>query len=408
MNGHAVDNPAAETHPAESPALGSQAGLARLMAAIGCSVVQFWLAVPLTSLVLSHRGIGSGTIGLFAMTPWLAVLLLLPLTPRLVPQFGAISVFRGGMVLGCAAMILLMLTDNLAVWFAANFLNGAGAALRWVVSDTLVIAAAPALRRGRILGTYETVLGGCLLAAPFLLSLTGSGSILPFAIASALPLLAILPTLGLKAPRLRMTPIHLTELTGIVARYALPLLTILLCGIVACSSYSLFPIYGRALGLSEREAALWIAVFGFGAVACQYAIGWLCDRWQHDIVHRALIGLVTAGLLLLPALDSGGPLLWLFGFFFGGAVTGLYTVTMYLSGSTARPGELLTLIMAVTLFYTLGSIAGPVMAGWAMEILPPHGLPLSLAAASLLVIAAMFLLQRRPGPQAALQGGPPQ
>ncbi len=408
MNGRSVDNPAAETHPAESPALGSQAGLARLMAAIGCSVVQFWLAVPLTSLVLSHRGIGSGAIGLFAMTPWLAVLLLLPVTPRLVSQLGAMAVFRGGMILACAAMILLMVTDNLAVWFAANFLNGAGAALRWVVSDTLVIAAAPASQRGRILGIYETVLGGCLLAAPFLLSLTGSGGILPFAIAAALPLLAILPTLGLKAPRLTMTAIHLTDLTGIVARYALPLLTILLCGIVACSSYSLFPIYGRALGLSEREAALWMALFGFGAVACQYAIGWLCDRWQHDIVHRALIGLVTAGLLLLPALDSGGPLLWLFGFFFGGAVTGLYTVTMYLSGSAARPGELLTLIMAVTLFYTLGSIAGPVMAGWAMEILPPHGLPVSLAAASLLVIAAMLLLQRRPAQRAALQGSPPQ
>jgi MFS family permease len=81
---------------------------------------------------------------------------------------------------------------------------------------------------------------------------------------------------------------------------------------------------------------------------------------------------------------------------------------MYLSGGAARPGELLTLIMAVTLFYTLGSIAGPVIAGWAMEILPPHGLPVSLAAASLLVIAAMLLLHRRPAPQAALQGSPPQ
>ncbi|MFM9843146.1 MAG: MFS transporter [Dongiaceae bacterium] len=408
MNGHSVDNLTAESHAAERRALGSQAGLARLMAAIGCSVVQFWLAAPLTSLLLSHRGIGSGTIGLFAMMPWLAVLLLLPLTPRLVPQFGALTVFRCGMFMGCAAMIAFMLTDNLAVWFAANFLNGAGAALRWVVSDTLVIAATPALQRGRILGIYETVLGGCLLAAPFLLSLTGSDGILPFAIAAVLPLLAILPTLGLKAPRLTMTAIRLAGLTEIVVRYALPLMTILLCGIVACSSYSLFPIYGRALGLSEREAALWMALFGFGAVACQYAIGWLCDRWQHDIVHRALIGLVTAGLLLLPALDSGGPLLWLFGFVFGGAVTGLYTVTMYLSGNIARPGELLTLIMAVTLFYTLGSIAGPVMAGWAMEILPPHGLPVSLAAASLLVTAAILLLQRRPAQQAALRAGPPQ
>ncbi|HVR68280.1 MAG TPA: MFS transporter [Verrucomicrobiae bacterium] len=408
MNGRSVNDPPAEKHTAENPASRPQAGLARLMAAIGCSVVQFWLAVPLTSLVLSHRGIGSGSIGLFAMTPWLAVLLLLPLTPRLVRQCGAISIFRSGMILGCAAMILLMLTGNLAVWFAANFLNGAGAALRWVVSDTLVVAAAPARHRGRILGIYETVLGGCLLAAPFLLSCTGSDGLLPFAIAAVLPLLAILPTLGLKAPPMTVADIRLTELTAIAARYALPLLTILLCGIVACSSYSLFPIYGRALGLGERESALWMALFGFGAVACQYAIGWLCDRWQHDLVHRALIGLVTAGLLLLPALDAGGPLLWLFGFFFGGAVTGLYTVTMYLSGSVARPGELLTLIMAVTLFYTLGSIAGPVMAGWAMEILPPHGLPVSLAAASLLVIAAMILLQRRPAPQAALQASPPQ
>ena len=329
MNGRSVNSPPAEKHTAENPASRPQAALARLMAAIGCSVVQFWLAVPLTSLVLSHRGIGSGSIGLFAMTPWLAVLLLLPLTPLMVRQFGAISIFRSGMILGCAAMILLMLTDNLAVWFAANFLNGAGAGLRWVVSDTLVVAAAPARYRGRILGISETVLGGCLLAAPFLLSLTGSDGLLPFAIAAVLPLLAILPTLGLKTPPMTMAEIRLTELTGIAARYALPLLTILLCGILACSSYSLFPIYGRALGLGERESALWMALFGFGAVACQYAIGWLCDRWQHDLVHRALIGLVTAGLLLLPALDAGGPLLWLFGFFFGGAVTGLYTVTMY-------------------------------------------------------------------------------
>jgi len=64
--------------------------------------------------------------------------------------------------------------------------------------------------------------------------------------------------------------------------------------------------------------------------------------------------------------------------------------------------------MAVTLCYTLGSIAGPVIAGWAMELLPPQGLPVSLAAASLLVIAAMLLVQRRAAPYAALQVRPPQ
>ena len=74
-------------------------------------------------------------------------------------------------------MVLFLSTDNLALWFAANFLNGAGNALRWVVSDALVTGMAPPARRGRILGIYESVLGGCLLAAPFLLSLTGSAKV---------------------------------------------------------------------------------------------------------------------------------------------------------------------------------------------------------------------------------------
>jgi MFS family permease len=386
----------------------SPAGLARLMAAVGCSVTQFWLAVPLTSLILSQRGIGTSVIGLFAMMPWAAILLSLPAGPHLVKSFGALTIFRAGMVMASAAMLLFALNENLALWFAANFLNGAGAAMRWLVSDTLIVALAPAAQRGRILGLYETLLGGCLLLAPLLLSLTGSGGLLPIALAAALPLLAILPTLGLAAPMLPAAAIRPVEIAGMVARHTMPLLTILLCGIVACSSFSLFPVYGRAIGLSEREAALWIAVFGFGAVACQYGIGWLCDRWQRDLVHRSLIGLVTGGLLLLPALESGGPLLWLFGFVFGGAVTGLYTVTMYLSGAAARPGELLSLIMAVTLFYTFGSIAGPVIAGWAMEQMPPHGLPVSLSGASLLVIAAMVLRHRRPAHPAALQAGPPR
>jgi len=413
MTSNTVNSAAATAELAASLPLAvpqPSADLARMMAAVGFSVVQFWLVVPLTSLVLANRGIGAGIIGLFAMTPWLAVLLLVPAIPRLVHRAGAFTVFRAGMLMAFAAMLLFMSSDNLALWFAANFLNGAGNALRWVVSDALIIGMASQARRGRILGIYESVLGGCLLAAPFLLSLTGSGGALPFALAAALPLLAILPTIGLQAPKLATPAVRPAQLRRIAARHALPLLTILLCGIVACGSFSLFPVYGRTLGLTEREAALWMALFGCGAVACQYLIGWLCDRWRRELVHRTLIGIVVAGLLLLPYLDAGSPSFWMFNFIFGGAVTGLYTITMILSGSEARHGELLTLITAVTLSYTIGSIAGPAIAGWALEAMPSYGLPLSLAAASLAVVAAMAALRRRTGQvqQAALQALPPQ
>jgi MFS family permease len=411
MNSNTVNSVAATADLAAAlsrAAPQNPAALARMMGAVAFSVVQFWLTVPLTSLILANRGVGAGSIGLFAMLPWLAVLMLVPIVPRLVNRMGALAVFRAGMVIAFAAMLLFLASDNLALWFLANFLNGAGNALRWVVSDALVTGMAPPERRGRILGLYETVLGACLLAAPFLLSFTGSDGTLPFTLAAALPLLAILPTIGLKAPRLTALAVRPSQLRDIAARHALPLLTIMLCGIVACGSYSLFPVYGRQIGLTEREAALWMALFGGGAVACQYAIGWLCDRWRRALVHRGLIGIVVAGLLLLPALDAVGPSLWLFNFVFGGAVTGLYTITMIIAGNEARDGELLTLITGITLSYTLGSIAGPALAGWALEIAPAYGLPLGLAGASAVVIAALAFLQHRAPQQAALQATPSQ
>src|SRR5262245_9489421 len=117
----------------------SSAALARTVSAVGLSVVQFWLTVPLTSLILANRGVGAGVIGLFTMLPWVAVLLLVPVVPRLVNRFGAFAVFRSGMAIAFAAMLLFLASGNLALWFVANFLNGAGNALRWVVSDALVI-----------------------------------------------------------------------------------------------------------------------------------------------------------------------------------------------------------------------------------------------------------------------------
>jgi MFS family permease len=396
MDARAVNDVAAVSAVVDSVAPAPAALLGRTMAAVGFSVVQFWLTVPLTSLILSGAGIGSRTIGIFAMIPWLAMLLAVPLVPFLVVRLGALAVFRTGMAAACAAMIVFIVTDNVALWFAAHFLNGAGNALRWVVSDILVTGLAPPRWRGRVLGLYETLLGACLLAAPFVLTLTGSDGDPAFAIAALLPLLALAATLGLRVPRaMARSATASIPLTRLLRRHSLPLLTILLCGVVACSSYSLFPVYGRALGLSESEAALWMVLFGGGALTWQYLIGWLCDRWRRESVHRLLIAVVVAGLLLLPSLESAGPSLWLFNFVFGGAVTGLYTITLILAGANARPGEMVPLMTAITLGYTIGSIAGPAVAGWADEALPIQGLPISLAAMSLVLIAAMSIARRR-------------
>ena len=73
-----------------------------LAASAGLSSIQFWMTVPLAALSLSERGIAPWQIGLIGAVPWLTLVLLIPLVPKLAARFRALRVFRIGCWLGLA------------------------------------------------------------------------------------------------------------------------------------------------------------------------------------------------------------------------------------------------------------------------------------------------------------------
>ena len=113
------------------------------------------------------------------------------------------------------------------------------------------------------------------------------------------------------------------------------------------------------------------------------------------ILGCGIVGVL--GALLLPFVVLNHYLLWPLLVIWGGGVVGTYTIALVVMGQHFKGGNLITATAAVNMLWGLGGLFGPVMAGTAMEVYEPHGMPLTFAAAcaAFVVIAALQL--RRTG-----------
>lgn len=370
---------------------------ARMMAAMCLNVMQFWMLVPLTSLILKERGVDAGTIGLFGAVPWLAILLLSPFMPRVIAAVGALRFFILCTFLGVLVDVAFMLTANLALWFLLNVIAGLAYGGRWIVSDSVVTSMPPERLRGRVTGAYAVLVGLGLSGGPFAVSLVGSAGWQPFMLNMGLAILAVVPIVGLAV---RLPPPTrqggLFNLLRVGLRHMVIPLAALTCGILEMSAASLFPVYGVSLGFSEGKAALLAAMVGIGSIVCQPLIGWLADLDPRSRILPVLLAICIGGSLLLPWATGHDLALWPLLFLWGCGVTGLYTMTLIMCGKRAGEGEVIPLITMAAMAYTAGGIVGPAISGGVQDAFPPHGLPMGLALMAGAGAAAMLAAALRP------------
>ena len=87
-------------------------------------------------------------------------------------------------------------------------------------------------------------------------------------------------------------------------------------------------------------------------------------------------------------------MLWTLLFIWGGTLLGIYTVGLSLLGQTTSAGALAAANAAFIVAYEIGSIAGPVTAGVAMDAIGPNGLLLLVGGVSLVFIPVVMLGRR--------------
>ena len=360
-----------------------------VVATIALAVASFGhgLTMPLLSLVLSHQGVDETLIGLNTGAYFIAVFAVAPLASRLMRSRGPALLMLASILAEAVLLVLLRAFPNVWLWFLLRFALGMAASFLWISGEAWVNHVAHESHRGRTIAIFGVVVSAGFALGPMILSITGADGWAPFLVTIALLLVAAAVLAGAlgSAPRLR------GKTSGPLARYVL-------IAPVAMFGYFVFaagdavlltflPIYAVGIGLDEVDGIRLLTVLAIGSMALQYPIGWLADRVSNRAIAAAIGIALLAGSAAFPWALPHTVIGMVFMFFYGGALGGLYTLSLVLLGRRFEGADLSAASAMLSVMFCIGAFIWPSLGGGAMDRFGGSAMPVVLMAAY-----AMFLL----------------
>lgn len=374
------------------PALGRTRSLCAAILCAAMAGCGFGLLMPLVALNLEAMTGSAAVVGLNAAAAAISTIVATPLIPPLLARTPPrITIAACAALTGLGILIFPFLPDVI-VWFVLRFVVGLAVTVIFVASETWINQLAKPESRAGLLAVYATVLSGGFGSGGLLLAVLGSQGFAPWIAGGAIFLLGAVPILFMRGPdlvapnRAESGPLALWN-AGRLAPVAI--LAGFVFGALETGIFALVPVYAERLGFTETVVGLLVAVGALGAIAMQIPIGRFADRAGRLVTLRLI---AAAALVLAILIAVAGARLWALYpmiFLYVGVASAFYTVGLALIGERVRPGQLASANAAFIFAYGMGSLAGPVTAGAAMDAFNPWGLLMAFAlfAAFYLVVA---------------------
>lgn len=349
------------------------------VAAISAVGIAIGLGLPLLSIIMEKRGISSTLIGLNSAMAGIASMAVAPFTTWFSHRYGTVAVMVAAILLAAASALGFYYIENFWLWFPLRVVFHGAITVLFILSEFWINAAAPPSRRGLVLGIYATVLSLGFATGPLLFSILGSDGVLPFAVGAGVILLAAIPILFARreSPDIDEKP----ELHFMRYVFLVPTATaaVFIFGAVEAGGLSLFPVYATRSGFPESEAALLLTVMGIGNVIFQIPLGMVSDRMTDRRTLLSVMAVIgMAGALTLPFLVERPLLMGIVLLFWGGCVSGLYTVGLSHLGARLNGADLAAANAAFVFCYAVGTVAGPQAIGAAMDVTGTDGFAWSI------------------------------
>jgi len=374
------------------------------LAAIVLCNIGFGLAfgglAPLISLTLENRGVPEGWIGANSSMTAVGIVCIALVLPRLIARF------HPGVLLGVSLVLLVSMVStlphvyDLRLWFAIRFVQGIAIGIPWVVTETWMNAIAPARYRGRVTALYGTAMAGGFAAGPIVLTFVGTEGADGYYWCAGAIGIAILSTMVMSpyAPRLR--ELKKTRLSGFASAAPTIFAAALLAGALDTAVFSLMPIWGLRMGLTETAAVMAVSIFIAGNLIMQIPVGWLGDNWGRRQTMLLCGAVASIGPLAVTLLTGSGWPSYVALFLWGGFAWALYTVSLAMIGERYQGAMLTAANAAFILTFECANIAVPPVAGYAMDLWEPHGFMAVLGGLSLaftVLVALRGWMRRRRG-----------
>ena len=388
------------------PGLGGRKRLLCLLALVATfSVVAMSssLTWPILAESLRLQGYDETAIGLNAAAQFAGIIFVAGSATWLIPRLGFFRAALLGLALVAAMLAALPTVRDYWVWLALRFVLGIGNSLLFTAGDSWINQIVENRVRGRWMGIYNTAGMAGWAAGPILGSQMDPNSWGPFLAGlggTAVAFAVLLPTrridVRLRVGREARAP--LPRLLAVFVAAPTVLLSSGMFGVVEGGIQSFAHLYTMdVLGTGFREtgyAVIWVGAVG--AIFLQYPAGWLADRIDRGWLLVGCVAVATAAMAIFPWLLPGaaGPwwspaalALWSVVVAWGGSMGATFTVGLTLVGERFRDVELVAANAMYALIFGVGGLAGPFLAGAAMDRFGPPGFP-----ASLFAVAALYTL----------------
>ena len=314
--------------------------------------------------------------------------------PRVIASVGHGRTFAGFAAIASMTALLHVALVEPSAWMLLRLVTGFAYAGMVLATESWLNAHALQSTRGQLLSIFGVVSMGSWAIGQALLNVAPPGDVTLFLIVSLLISASVVPITVLPnhpPAEVEQEPVALRSL---VLVSPLAAAGVFLAGLAIGGFWGMGPNFAQRIGLDVGGISAFMAAVLGGTLVLQWPLGWLSDRAPRNLVIAgAALASAAAAIGVALAAEAPLPLLLVAGALFGGFGIPIYSLCLAVANDDLPAGRLLGTARGLLLLNGIGTAAGPLIGGVAMNIVGPGGL--FLYAAGLLTTLAVLALARR-------------
>ncbi|MFP7675156.1 MFS transporter [Marivita sp. S0852] len=320
-------------------------------------------------------------------------------TPAMIRRVGHVRVFAALGSLVSAALLLFPTIQDPIVWVLGRMIIGFCFCGVYVTAESWLNNSSTNENRGQALSAYMMVqMTGIIIAQGLLVVPDPSGYLL-FVIPSVLVsisfapiLLSISPTPAFESTK----PMSLRELFTVSP---LGFVGMFMMGSVFAAQFGMAAVYATEAGLSITQVPFFTAAFYVGALLFQYPIGWISDRTDRRVLIALSAAIAGAGSIGGMLFGGNFYVLLASAFLIGGLSNPLYSLLIAYTNDFLEYEDMASASAGLLFVNGVGAITGPLLIGYAIQVVGPPGFFLFLAFILLMMAGyAVYRMTQRPSP----------
>ncbi|UTT87013.1 MFS transporter [Vibrio pelagius] len=316
-------------------------------------------------LMLSEYGLESSLSSWLASAFYAGLLVGTLMIERAIAKVGHQRAFVLCLSVFIATILALPLLPDAVVWLATRFIAGISVAGIFVVVESWLMSGEESQRAKRLAIYMCSLYGGTAIGQLGIgyLGITGG---VPFIAMFTLLFGAIIVLLYGQATAPQMHDAQTLSLKQISKLNHSALIGCIVSGLTLGAIYGLMPVELEQRNIAHEDIGGLMALVIIGGMAIQPVVTWL-SKYVGQVLLMALFSLMGVASIAVLSLDSGLYVLGMSLLVLGMATFALYPIAINLGCRNLDPSYLVSVTQVMLLCYSIGSVAGPVVADSFMD-----------------------------------------